>query len=421
MKNKLKLFNRGIYFEALNRMKIQGIIGGAILVSSGLILMMSCFIELITDGEKVTVPAEFFYVTYIIPFVIVPMMLMAAFSYLRARKTSDFYHGIPIKRESMYFSTVLAAITIVFAILLVGSVIPLGITAITVAFKMDMSMYCQIMANTLLAAIFMISCFAMGVSLTGNGFTNFFVSLMIVFVPRIIISFICGMAEEFTPFLVLNVGNSLFNNEYNIIFDMFGGKTLPFYATVIYTLVVSCIYYVLGAVAFIKRKSEMAGKASAFAGVQVVTRMLLPFICLLGSLHFVLYSNCYQYYDMELYFFSIALGIVAIAIYFIYELITTKRITKAFKSLVWFPLLIVGVVVVGLIITLGSKTALAREVDKDKINYIIVEELNYTFFHEEYVKITSDEAIEIIAEAYNKQMEKIDEFYTDFYYEYNYI
>ena len=323
MKNKLRLFDRGIFFEALNRFKIQGIIGGAIFLSSGFILLMSCFIELVNGNEKVEIPAEYFTVAFIVPFVIVPMMMMVAFSYLRSRKTSDFYHGIPIKRESMYFSTILAAICWIVALLIVVSIIPLGTAAVSYAFRIDMLMYWKLITKALLASIFVLSCFALGVSLTGNGFTNFFVSLMIVFVPRVIITIICVMAEEFTPFLVLNVGNSLLNNEYNILFDLFDGNAIPFYGTVIYTLVVSCAYFVLGALAFVKRKSEMAGKASAFNVVQFVTRMLLPFISLLGSLYFILYANCYHEYDIEIYFFSIALAIVAFTVYFIYELISS--------------------------------------------------------------------------------------------------
>lgn len=420
MKNKIKLFDRGIFFEAINRLKIQGIIGGALSLSSAFILIMSCFVELVTSNERVEIPAEFFYTTFVVPFVIVPMMMMVAFSYLKARKTSDFYHSIPVKRESMYFSTILAAIVWIVAILVIASILPLGVAAFSWAFRIDMAIYWEIMAKVLLASIFVLSCFALGVSLTGNGFTNFFVSLMIVFVPRIIISVICLMAEEFSPFLVLNVGNSLLNNEYNILFDLFDLKAIPFYGTVIYTLVVSCAYLALGALAFVKRKSEMAGKASAFSAVQFVTRMLLPFIALLGSLYFVLYSSCYHEYDVEMYFFSLALAIVAFTIYFIYELITTKKITKVLKSLVWFPALIGGVVIVGIIITIGSKIALAREVDEDRINYIVVEELGFAFFQEEFVKIYDEDAIEIIAEAYNDQMEYVDDYFDDFYEKYDY-
>ena len=422
MKNKLRLFDRGIFFEAINRLKIQGIIGGAIGISSGFILVMSSIIELMTSGERVDIPAEYFYITYIIPFVIVPMMMMVAFSYLKARKTSDFYHSIPIKRESMYFSTILAAIVWIVAILIIFSVIPLGAAAFTLAFRIDMSLYWEIISKTLIASIFVLSCFALGVSLTGNGFTNFFVSVMIVFVPRVVIGIICSLAEEFTPFLILNVGNSLLNAEYNILFDLIDSGAIPYYGTVIYSLVVSCAYLVLGAVAFVKRKSEMAGKPSAFSGVQVVTRMILPFIALLGSLYFVLWAKYYEDYDVEFAFSSLALAIVAFTIYFIYELITTKRIKKVLKSLVWFPVLIGGVAVVGIIITIGSKIALARTVDEDKINYIVVDELDFAFFKKNFVKIESEEAIELIADTYNAQMEYADvyfddEFYTDYGYD----
>ena len=424
MKNKFKIFDRGVFVEAINRLKIPGIIGSAIFLSSGFILVLSCLIELFVDDVRyVDVPAEFFYITLIIPFVIVPMMMMSAFSYLRARKTSDFYHALPLKRETMYFSTIFAALAWIVALIIVASIIPLGFVAFGSAFRIDMSVYWPIIARTMVSSVFVLSCFALGVSLTGNGFSNFFVPIMIAFVPRIVILAILAMLEGFTPFLVLNIGNTILSYEYNILFgmfDFFGVDLVPFYGTAIYSIVVSLIYLVLGAVAFKKRKSEMAGKSSAFTGVQFATRMILPFIALLGSLFFVLYPMYHHEYDIEFYFFSLALGIVAFTIYFLWELITIRQIRKVVKSLVWFPVLIGGVVVVGIIISIGSKLALARNVDEDKIKYITVKGMVDVVNDDEYFKVYDEDAFELIADAYNEQLEEAESYFDYFWESYPY-
>ena len=67
MKNKIKLFDRGVFWEGFNRLKIPGIIGSAILVSSAFILMLGCMLDLIDSSvNRVEIPAEYFYITYII-------------------------------------------------------------------------------------------------------------------------------------------------------------------------------------------------------------------------------------------------------------------------------------------------------------------------------------------------------------------
>ena len=66
-----------------------------------------------------------------IPFVIVPMMMMVAFSYLKARKTSDFYHAIPVKRETMFFSTIVAALAWIVGIFIIACIAIVTVVGLT--------------------------------------------------------------------------------------------------------------------------------------------------------------------------------------------------------------------------------------------------------------------------------------------------
>lgn len=423
MKNKFKPFDIRVFWEAFNRLKIPGIIGSAILLSASFILMLTCSVELLVDDiRSIEIPAEYFYVTYLVPFLSVPMMLMVSFSYLKSRKTSDFYHSIPIRRETLYFSTIVAAISWVVVILFVASIVPLTSALFSFAMEIDMSVYWEIMGTVFLASIFMISGFALGISITGNGFTNFFVPLMILFLPRIIITIICGVVEEFTPFLELNVGNTLINNQYNIIFRMFsfGSAKISWINTIIYTLIVSFAYLVIGAIAFIRRKSEMAGRPSAFKGVQVATRMIVPFIILLGAMYLVMYPSYYGDYDLEMYFFSISLVIIAFTVYFLYELITIRRIKLVAKSLVWFPVLVGGVITLGGVISMGSYIATSRDIDEDDIKYIVVSNMAEFVQDDKLHKLSNEDAFEIIADVYAEQMDAWEWGNDKYEFEYDY-
>ena len=416
MKTKIKLFDRGTFVEAINRFKIPGIITGAILLSAGLIMVLSCVVELM-DYTWMAIPTEYFYISYLVPFVMVPMMMMSAFSYLRVRKTSDFYHALPVKRETLYSSTIMAALVWIVAELVLAAIIPLITALVSPAIEMDMLLFWEVMCKALIISILVLSGFAMGVSLTGNGFTNFFVSIMILLVPRTISTLISTMAEEFTPYLVLNVTSSLLNNQYNVIFrdlDIYG-NTIPLIVTVIYSLILAGIYLVVGAIAFKKRKSEMAGKPSAFRGVQVAARMILPFICLLGALFFFMYWT--RFYTDEISFLIFAFSMVSssFTIYFIYELITVRKIKKVLKSLVWYPVLVGGAIVIGIIISIGSQVAMNKKIDEDKVKYLMVENISGWYSANGFDRLENERANEIIANAYRRQVDNLND-YSDYIY-----
>ena len=423
MKNKIKLFDRGTFVEAINRFKIPGIITGAIFLAAGLLQLLDAILHLAQYTHEYNMPEQFFYITYIVPFIMVPMMMMAAFSYLRVRKTSDFYHALPVKRECLYFSTIAAAFAWIVAELVIASIIPLMMALVSPDIEIEMSKYWEIIYKPLVMSILVLSGFSLGVSLTGNGFTNFFVSIIILIVPRTISTIIYSLAESFTPFLVLNVSNSLLNNQYNVIFREFdfNGDTIPMIATVIYTLILSAIYFAAGAIAFVKRKSEMAGRPSAFRGVQVAARMILPFITLLGALTFLMMWGRYFPEEIGYLLFVASMIISAFTVYFIYELATIRKIKKVLKSLVWFPVLVGGVVVVGIIILIGSNIALNKRADADKIKYVMVENPNSWPRDREFFKIKDEKVFEIVSDAYNRQMDKLDDsedFAHYYYYEY---
>ena len=168
--------------------------------------------------------------------------------------------------------------------------------------------------------------------------------------------------------------------------------------------------------------SERAGRPSAFRGVQVAARMILPFITLLGALTFLMMWGRYFSEEIEYLLFVASMIVSAFTVYFIYELATIRKIKKVLKSLVWFPVLVGGVVVVGIIILIGSNIALNKRADADKIKYVMVENPNSWPRDREFFKIKDEKVFEIVSEAYNKQMDALedsDDFSEYYYYEYS--
>ena len=95
----------------------------------------------------------------------------------------------------------LAILTWSLIIMAVACVIPLVFVGANPLMETDMDVFGKSILYVFAAVIQMMGVFALGISLTGNGFTNVVASLMILVVPRAILTIIISMIESFMPFI----------------------------------------------------------------------------------------------------------------------------------------------------------------------------------------------------------------------------
>ena len=431
MKNKIKLFDKLVYLEMLNQIKITGIIASAIYFVVGIIISLGLWVSVIGDdfSHKGDFPGEVFYMLLPLVFIYVPIMAKSVFTYQNRRNASDFYHGLPIKRETMFGSSMAAVATWTVGIMLISVVLPVLTVMILPQYDMDFKGMFEVLGNVFAMAILSLGAFSVGINLTGNNFTNVIVSLMILFVPRMISSAINLMVQTYMPFLVMNTGASLLNNSYNLIFgwliNIVSGDLgqIPYIASWGYTFILGSIYLVLGALAHKHRKSEMAAQASAYKLVQPVTRMIPAYLFGIIGIFFFLqlvfrftWESDYSY-DIEIsyYWGMFSMIILSLLAYVIYELITTRRWRKVAQSFKQLPILAGIIVGTAFLVWGGTTIALKREVNADKMKYIEISSLEGLEWLDTKgnVKIKDEEIFEIIDRAYNDQME---EFYTGYGY-----
>lgn len=425
MKNKIKLFDKLVYWEMLQQIKISGFIATAIYFVVGIITSLGIWVTIIAEGNDYIgeFPGAFFYILLGLAFVFVPIMTKSVFTYQNRRNASDFYHAIPHKRETMYFSSLAAVLTWTLGIMLVAIVLPVLTVVVLPQYSMDFDGMFKTLGNIFAIAVLVMGGFSLGINLTGNNFTNFVVSVMILFIPRIIISSVFGMVEGFMPFLELNTGVSFVNNSYNLLFgwaiSLFSSSPgqLHYMASWGYTVVLGVVYIVLGALAHKHRKSEMAAQASAYKLVQPVTRMIPAYLFGLIGIYFFLELvfrfgwNEYEYeYNTEIsmYWGMFSMFILSLLAYVIYELITTRRWRKVAQSFKQLPIF-AGVIVVTTLVIWGCTTAaLNKDVDADKMEYIEVGELKIYDWYKGVgeVKLADEELFEIIEDNYEFQMEE---------------
>ena len=427
MKNKFKLFDKLVYWEMINQIKISGFIATAIYFVTGIITSLGLWVSVIGNSWEYTevFPGEFFYVLLGLVFIFVPIMTKSVFTYQNRRNASDFYHSLPIKREVMFVSSMAAILTWVVGIMIVSTILPVCTAIILPQYSVDFVGMFKVLGNILAMVILVMGGFSLGINLTGNNFTNMIVSVMILFVPRIISSAIYAMVQGFMPFLEMNAGISLINNSYNLLFGWFISmiSSIPgqihYMASWGYTVVLGIIYLALGALAHKHRKSEMAAQASAYRLVQPVTRMIPAFLFgLMGIFFFLTLVFRYRwgnYYDsgeeIFMYWGMFSMLILSLLSYVIYELITTRRWRKVAQSFKQLPILGGVIVISALLISGGINLSLNKEVDADKMKYIEVGEiegLDWLKFKGE-VKISDDKVFETVEKAYDRQMEALYE------------
>ena len=409
-----RYFNKGFYLEMFSQMKIVGIFGMVIYTLAGILYPIGMIIEEMnypSEHNEIYFPIEYFYILYGLVFVGIPLLMLVGFSYLNKRKSSDFYHAIPVRREAMFISGMAATFTWVVMILIVACVFTLAIVGIDGKLTIEISMFSSLFKTVIVTCIQVASVFALGIALTGNSFSSVLISLMIMFAPRVIIMIIMGSIQELVPFSVVDYGNSILNLNYNAVYMVVSGGIIDFPVTMeitdtyIYTIILSIVYIILACVAFVKRRSETASDATSYKIVQDISKMIPSYVCSLFAILLIL-MNMYGDYEVMNYFGSFVLMVIAVVAYFIYDIVTTKKAKRVLINLKQLPIFLGIVFISGVVVVGGVEIGIKREVDANKIKEIRVIDADnlLTFLGYEKIELDDDEINKIIEMAYERQM-----------------
>lgn len=342
---KKKFFSLGLYCEGLKQTRTVSI-------------LTSCLISIVSGFTIViawlnAIEHEKFYLAQMQPFtktvlsgssacgaliaaglVAAPLMTYHLFQFQNKRNTSDFYHSLPHSRLCIFCSFMASVLTQLVADIVICSVFSLLLGAMA-------SNYLTILVSplvfyaisTLIIGMLVSATVALAMAITGTPFNNLILSGMILFLPRIML-FILKLVlasvmpnevgEYFLPFC--NMRLNMLTGVFAALFDLESINFSQQFANVgsiLYTLLLSCIYFCLGAWCFHRRKSEAAGFSAPSHRMQAVYRTIIgSAITVVATL--ALYNSFVNGDRIVLSEFVIVwtVGIIA---YFLYELITTKK------------------------------------------------------------------------------------------------
>ena len=215
---------------------------------------------------------------------------LSSFYYLTSRKRVDFYHSIPVRRETLFlvhYADGILMPAIPYALALIASVIVCAANGVSTD-----ALCATAVSAYILHMIYYILCYTTVVIaslMTGHLVIGFFGSMVLMFYMPIAASLFESFFESFFLSYYYPGDDSVFENLIRISPVMEYVHTVSLYAdqkpvvmVVAAALTVSLLLIAAAVFLYKKRPSEAAGKAMAFAVSQPIIRVLITVMAGLG-------------------------------------------------------------------------------------------------------------------------------------------
>ncbi len=330
-------FNYRLFVEGLKRLRVIGVATAIISFSISALIPIVTWLGRSPNDHTQIIPAEQVCIPLYFTVCMAPFFFMTLFSYLYKRKESDLFHAIPYTRTCVYVSFVAAGLAMIFAIQIISA----GIASVlwfaneyTVFSVVD---FIPILLNGMLCAAFLSGIMLLATTLTGTPLTTILLFGIFCFLPRLV-AWYFGAAIDANLDVLDSVSMHYLRFDWFLPFSYLssgvGGYSHTAYrpnqdpACIIYTIVLTLIAFGASWLLYRKRKSEMAGMTTSGNLSQHIFRCLfaLPLALLIPVLAMK------HYIDFAI---GLVLVVLTLIVYYLYELITTKKIRNLISATPW--------------------------------------------------------------------------------------
>ena len=385
------MFNLGLYKEGLRKTKVLAVLILAIMILFSIIQPIAHISEHargIRQGWDWLEPTIRIYgldasfMMLFAMFVGAPLITLSIFSFLNKRSSSDFYHAIPHKRETLYGSFIAAVLTWVVGGMWVTTAISVTIYATSSYTIIHLGSIILVLIGMSAACLLVISGISLAMAVTGTGLSNIITSGLILLLPRLLMSMFITMIVDVTR-IVSYADFGLFGNfSRNIpigiithIFFFYRHYNESIHQIItrgtLYTFVLAVVYLILAGYLFKKRHSELATNPGT-RFTQPIIRIAVTFIMTLPAIGMIVTN--YLYGD-DTFLGVLIFYLIALIGYFAYEFFTTKRIPKIVKMVP--GLLIVVILNIGFIVGVRiGRSVILQEINVNNISSITIVNLN---------------------------------------------
>lgn len=427
---KKRIFSFKLYLEGLRQTKLIGIMAFIILTIQTIAIPVGNAIEKMTyeysGGARGVDFIELNPMLYSVIYIVAPLLALSLFSFLNKRKASDFYHSIADTRVCLFLSYYAAICTWIIGICGLTTLIGVITTSFFPQFFTINSINIWLTTlNILAASLYSAAAVTLAMTLTGTLVTNIAVAGLILILPdyltfmfnELVMSNIPiaprgGSSVDFLP-----VGFNFMSDNFEFSFTNISNA--------VYTTVLALVLAAIALVIFRFRKSESAGYPALNRYLQAAIRITFCMVvCIFACGGIFVLSTGLDSLGGPDIFALVMIYIAAIVVYFLYEIITTKKFKTAFKTTP--ALLIVVVLNIACIFGMSSmyNSYLAFEPSAGEIDYITVDHSDdYVYDISSYlemkcskIKLKDDSIKEIISDVLCENIKKIhnDRFYENY-------
>lgn len=428
MKN--KIFSRGLYVEGLRQLRLVGIIFLAILLLIGIAVPSIQYINYLSQVNHMTQmgePVEYSPqvmnfiemcpLVFVIALVVSPTFTFILYSPFNKRSSSDFYHSLPYTRICMFSSFTAAILTWLAALTVIYSGVTLAIYALMPkVFIVNLVGTFDVMLTAVALSLMLVFGIIAAMSLTGTPIANITCAGLLLFLPRLLITLVTLVMGDIAPIIEGHYGifGTDFNSLVNFIAQLFFYGDDNFYAnniaSDIYSIAIALVYAVIAAILFCRRKSETSGHAAPGKKIHHVIRICVGFV-----VSSIVTCALISGFELEI---AIVFYIVAIIIYFAYELITQKTFRTIPSTLPGLAILLGLNIAIGAICFGCAAYVHSYEPADDEISAIYIENSNDNYFRHSIpfatyadekaakIKIDDRDAITIAAAALRTNNER---------------
>ncbi len=430
---KKKWFCGGIFAEGMRQLRMFGFIMLSlylVFLIAGPILEYIDYLRYVNNGQYPLAVSfsSLMEPLMMLPIFVAPIMTLIVFSGFNKRKYADFYHALPYTRICIFISYTASILTWIFSILILAGAVSLLMHLIFPAvYVISFAGFADILLSMAVITLMTVSAVLLGCSFTGTLLANITASGLILFLPRFIIVLLVNTITTKLPFVVEEYFMAILSTRYNILINYLTatvrlGSGAVYHlqnnlAGDLYSLLVALVMGTIAAILFVRRKSESAAKSaprrSIQAGIRIALTLTVSFI-----------ATCMLLTGRENLSLTIVLYILAVLVYFIYELLSTRswknllKIVPALGIVVLLNLAFVGTVSAVTAFSASFRPQ-ADEITSVRLitdNYLIQYEDTWTWntvgnYCEQQVQninIDDPEILSLVASILDENMEKFD-------------
>ena len=336
-------FDYKLYRESFRQLRPIGLAGTVVLCIASIAMPIGTLLNSTTSDKILVDMAANNPLLSIIFLLLVPIMVLYLFNFLNKRDASDYYFSLANTRTSLLLSMYAAIVTWILLFTLSSIVVSWCMMMFLSEYMITSYVsYLVALLNVFGTSLYIASAFLMAMMLTGTTFTYLMLAVRIIILQRLFFLVFSSSLRAILPVLPSDGYMNLLDVRYNLavnylMFNFFNTRAndlFTFWPGGLYMLGLGILYLFGCVILFKRRKSELAQQPAPNRKLQAVYRICVSMAVCLYPCQILLHSaQDFSRIQSSTVFLLATCYLIALFVYFLYELITTKKLRNLVRAI----------------------------------------------------------------------------------------